>query len=160
MAKDIIVKEPTTEKLSKGITGIAGEYFAAAELSRRNFMASITLRNNDSIDILASNPRNNKIYSIQVKTSQSNSRSWPLSSKSETNFSEHHFYIFINFRSIFERPEYFIVPSKIVSEAIKLDHQTWLQKPGRNGHIHKDNSLRKFYDIDEAYLEKWEFLEF
>lgn len=159
MATDIIVKDPTTEKLSKGITGIAGEYFAAAELSRRNFMASITLRNNDSIDILASNPRNNKIYSIQVKTSQLKSRSWPLSVKSETNFSDKHFYIFINFRGIFERPEYFIVPSKIVSETIRLDNQTWLEKPGKNGNIHKENSIRKFYDNEEAYLEKWEYLE-
>jgi hypothetical protein len=42
------------EKLSKGITGIAGEYFVAAELSLRGYMASFTLRNNDSIDIHAS----------------------------------------------------------------------------------------------------------
>jgi hypothetical protein len=43
------------EKLSNGLTGIAGEYFVAAELSLRGFMASVTLRNNDSIDIHASN---------------------------------------------------------------------------------------------------------
>ena len=42
------------EKLTSGLTGIAGEYYVAAELSRRGFMASITLRNNDSIDIHAS----------------------------------------------------------------------------------------------------------
>ena len=39
------------EKLSNGLTGIAGEYFVAAELSLRGFMASVTLRNNESIDI-------------------------------------------------------------------------------------------------------------
>jgi len=69
------------DKLSKGITGIAGEYFVAAELSRRGFMASITLRNNDSIDIHASNPITNKIYANQVKTSQNSSFKWPVGMK-------------------------------------------------------------------------------
>ena len=40
------------EKLSAGLSGIAGEYYVAAELSRKGFMASIMLRNNDTVDIL------------------------------------------------------------------------------------------------------------
>jgi len=55
----------TNSKLSKGITGIAGEYYVAAELSRRGFMASITLRNNDSVDILACEPNGFKTFAIQ-----------------------------------------------------------------------------------------------
>lgn len=66
------------EKLSKGITGIAGEYFVAGELSRRGFMVSITLRNNDSIDIHASKLSENKIFAIQVKTNQHGKRLWLL----------------------------------------------------------------------------------
>jgi hypothetical protein len=34
------------EKLSNGLTGIAGEYFVTAKLSLRGFMALVTLRNN------------------------------------------------------------------------------------------------------------------
>ena len=73
------------EKLSNGITGIAGEYFVAAELSIRGFMASVTLRNNESIDIHATKISNNdKMFAIQVKTSQINNRKWILNKKSET----------------------------------------------------------------------------
>ena len=43
-----------TLRLSPGLCGTAGEYFVAAELSRRGYVASITLRNARGIDILAS----------------------------------------------------------------------------------------------------------
>lgn len=59
------------DKLSKGITGIAGEYFVAGELSRQVFMALVTLRNNDSVDIHALKLADNKIFAIQVKTNHS-----------------------------------------------------------------------------------------
>ena len=74
-----------TEKLSKGISGIAGEYFVAAELSRRGFMASVTLRNNDSVDIHASKLSSNKMFAIQVKTNQIGSRNWTLHQKAESH---------------------------------------------------------------------------
>jgi hypothetical protein len=41
--------------LSSILCGVAGEYFVAAELSRRGYVASVTLRNTCGIDILASN---------------------------------------------------------------------------------------------------------
>jgi len=50
----------------KILSGIAGEYFVAGELSRRGYIASITLRNTASIDILASNGE--RTVNIQVKT--------------------------------------------------------------------------------------------
>ena len=43
------------KKLSTIQTGVAGEYFVAAELSRRGYVASLTLRNTRGIDVLASN---------------------------------------------------------------------------------------------------------
>ena len=39
------------KKVSSILTGVSGEYFAAAELSRRGYVASITLRNTKGIDI-------------------------------------------------------------------------------------------------------------
>lgn len=39
-------------KPNSQLTGVAGEYFVAAELSRRGFIASITMRNSPGIDIL------------------------------------------------------------------------------------------------------------
>ena len=44
-------------KPSSQLTGVAGEYFVAAELSRRDLIASITMRNSPGIDILATDMR-------------------------------------------------------------------------------------------------------
>ena len=56
--------------LSRTLSGIAGEYFVAAELTRRGYVASLTLRNTRGIDILASNADATKSVGIQVKTNQ------------------------------------------------------------------------------------------
>ena len=39
----------SNNKVSSILVGVAGEYFAAAELSRRGYIASITLRNTKGI---------------------------------------------------------------------------------------------------------------
>lgn len=146
------------DKLTAGLTGIAGEYFVAAELSRRGFMASITLRNNDSIDIHASRLANNKMFAIQVKTTQVKRRQWPLSAKAEKQFSSNHFYVFVNLKGIDERPDYFIVPSTVVAQNTRDSHQLWLNTPGKQGQVHNDNSVRVFSDKAGDYLEKWDLL--
>ena len=51
------------------LAGVAGEYFVAAELSRRGFIASITLRNTRGIDIVVTNKDATKTVTIQCKTS-------------------------------------------------------------------------------------------
>ncbi|MCO5233094.1 MAG: hypothetical protein LC105_03610 [Chitinophagales bacterium] len=146
-------------RLSKGITGIAGEYYVAAELSRRGFMASITLRNNDSIDILACEPNGFKTFSIQVKTIQNKSKRWPLNKKAEHIKAENLFYVFVMLKSEFERPEFFIVPSYELAENVKNNHLTWLNTLGRNGQPHNDNDMRSFRDNVDNYKEKWELLK-
>ena len=42
------------------LTGVSGEYFVAAELSRRGYIASITLRNTAGVDVLASSADGSK----------------------------------------------------------------------------------------------------
>jgi hypothetical protein len=49
------VEEEMSKKVSSILIGVSGEYFVAAELSRRGYVASITLRNTRGIDIVASN---------------------------------------------------------------------------------------------------------
>ena len=56
------------KRLPKTLVGVSGEYFVAAELSRRGYIASITLRNTRGIDILAANKDASKSVGIQVKT--------------------------------------------------------------------------------------------
>lgn len=149
-----------TEKniLSPLLGGVAGEYFVAAELSRRGYIASITLRNTRGVDILATNQDGSKRVTIQVKTNKNNKRDWLLNEKAETKTPDSHFYVFVNLKGKTERPEYHIVPSEVVADFTAKNHERWLKTPGRKGQAHNDSSMRKFIDLEGAYLDKWEVL--
>ena len=62
--------EVLMNKIPSILSGVSGEYFVAAELSRRGFIASLTLKNTKGIDILVSNFNATKSIGIQVKTNK------------------------------------------------------------------------------------------
>lgn len=115
------------------------------------------MRNNEGIDILASNPVTKRNISIQVKTTQ-NKRRWPLNKKVEIPISNLYF-IFVNIISDIQQ-EYFIISSKKLAKLIKENHQKWLNSPNKKGEKHNQTDMREFSDKDGIYLEKWELLEF
>jgi len=128
--------------MKKGIIGIAGEYFVAAELSQIGVVATLTLKNTPSIDILATNLETGKFVNIQVKTmSPENNSGWRLSEKDETeSLIKNHYYVLVNLKGSGSLPEYFIIPQKVLAKVIYNDHRAWLAgKPGRN-----DSSMRAF----------------
>ncbi len=149
---------PTKTKIGSINAGVAGEYFVAAELSKRGYIASITLRNTKGIDVLATNADATKSVNIQVKTSQGKSRQWLLNKKAETYHAPDLFYVLVNLRDEMDRPEFFIVPSKDVAKFTIKNHAKWLATPGRNGQKHKDNPMRVFIDEKDEYLEEWALL--
>lgn len=146
------------EPLTPGLSGVAGEYFVAAELSRRGFIASVTLRNAQGIDILATKPGSADIIGIQVKTNQHSHRKWPISSKIEGFARPDLFFVFVNLNGA-GQPSYHIVPSNVVEEYCRTSHAAWLATPGRDGRPHKDNSIRTFIDLNGQYLDRWDSLE-
>lgn len=75
--------------------GIAGEYLIAAELSRRGYVDSLTLRNTCGIDILASNRDATKSVGIQVKTSQRAKAAWVMTKKAEQELAEKLLYVLV-----------------------------------------------------------------
>src|SRR5215469_8348701 len=75
---------PSPTTIPAVLIGVAGEYFVAAELSRRGYIASISLRNTRGIDIVATNQAAKRSITIQCKTNQSGARNWMLNEKSET----------------------------------------------------------------------------
>jgi hypothetical protein len=145
-------------KISPVLCGVAGEYFVAAELSRRGYIASITLRNTGGIDILASNADASRQVGIQVKSNQGDVRDWILNQKAENYYAENLYYIFVNLKEPTERPDFFIVPSEIVGRLVKEGHQLWLNTPGKHGQKHMDSTIRKFRDVDGEYRERWDLL--
>jgi hypothetical protein len=145
-------------RLSTGLSGVAGEYFVAAELSRRGYIASITLRNTRGIDILASNADATRSVGIQVKTKQARGAEWMLNQKVETlDLAENLFFVFVCLNNL-DAPEYFIVPRESVIKYARDDYAKWLRTPGRDGHDHRDSSIRKFRDPDGRFLDRWDIL--
>lgn len=145
-------------ELTSLLSGVAGEYFVAAELSRRGYLASITLRNTKGVDILCSNADATKTVAIQVKTNRRSNREWMLNQKAESFYADNHFYVFVNLHDDIKQPDYFIIPSKIVATYVKETHSSWLAAPGKGGRAHVDTTMRKFADLNEDYKDRWDLL--
>jgi len=145
-------------KIPSLLAGVAGEYFVAAELSRRGYIASISLRNTRGIDILVTNSEARRSATIQCKTSQLSRGHWILSDKCESFTSENHFYVFVMLVGPLERPRYHVVPSATVAKHVRDDHRDWMNTPGRRGQAHVDNPVRNFDDSANEYLERWDLL--
>ena len=147
-------------KLSRQISGIAGEYYVAAELSRRGYIAAITLRNSDNVDILVSNQNGEKTISVQVKTTQ-NKRKWILSKKVEKDIVLNKFYVFVNI-PIEEGlpPEYYITKANDLATWIYAGHRKWLNEPGTKGQKRNDSNVRQFDpgNFPKEKLYSWENL--
>lgn len=145
-------------KISPILAGVSGEYFVAAELSRRGYICSVTLKNTKGIDILVCNEEATKNLGIQVKTNQINKSEWVLNEKCEKLNDDNIFYVFVNLRSTDFLPEYYIVPSKVVARYTSTNHKKWLSEKGKNGQQRNDSTMRKFKDIDKEYLGRWDLL--
>lgn len=138
-------------------TGNSGEYFVAGELERRGLTCAVPMSNTKDFDILAINRNSNNMYAIQVKTTSYKSKSWILSKKNEVIKDDNIIYILVALNKL-EEPEYHIIPSKVIAETITKSHKIWLATPGRNGQKHNDNNIRRFYDKEDIWLNRWDLL--
>lgn len=114
---------------SKGqMTGMLGTYLAAAELTHRGLIVSITSRNARGADLLATDQSYSHTWSIQVKTNGKKANNWLLNSEFKELVSPTHVYLFINLREG-TRPEYYVVPSDCVAAcgktAVRTTGSTW-----------------------------------
>ena len=73
-----------SEQFVTFLSEVTGEYFVAAELSIRGYLATITLRNSRGIDIIATNSDASRSVTIQVKTNKKASPKWMLNKKAES----------------------------------------------------------------------------
>jgi Holliday junction resolvase-like predicted endonuclease len=111
-------------------TARAGEYYVAAELSRRGVYAVTFAGNMPKIDILASNTDQSRTVKIQIKTRKSGT--WqcsiddgkPIKKKEE----EDRFWIFVDLTKENEPPEFYIVPDDWIRNNIYETHKAYLDK--------------------------------
>jgi hypothetical protein len=145
-------------KLPNALIKATGEFYVAAELSKRGYIAAVTVGNTDRFDILGSDIEGKKPFTIQVKTTIKVDQGWILSEKDEVPRGVNSFYVFVRIPETDGRPAFYIVPSKILSRTLSKGHQKWLKTPGKKGQKHNDTSIRQFWDHENAYLEKWDIL--
>lgn len=157
---DPMKNELSLKKLATSLSGAAGQYFVAGELSRRGIIATVTLRNARGIDILASNQSASRTISIQVKTNQLSSKKWLLDRKSEDLFADNLYYVFVNLNGREGAPTYHVVESTTVASYVKITHQNWLAVAKKDGSAKKDSSMRIFQDKGDQYLGAWDQLGF
>jgi len=110
-------------RLEKILSGVAGEYFVAGELSRRGYLASITLRNTRDIDILVASADASRSVAIQVKTNQGNKPEWVLTKKVEQLNDPGIFYIFVNLNGVAEKPIFPRCPISNCCQALSSQSQ-------------------------------------
>jgi hypothetical protein len=151
-------KPEAVVRLPATLSGVAGEYFVAAELSRRGYVATLTLRSTRGIDILASNADSTCSVGIQVKTSQFPKPAWLASKKVEdAELAENLFFVFVSLNGL-GAPSYYVVPRSVVATFVRKNHEAWLSQPKRDGKPRKDTAMREFQDLEGLYLNRWDLL--
>jgi hypothetical protein len=97
------------------MTGMLGTYLAAAELTQKGLIVSITSRNAQGADLLVADQTYKNTWSVQVKTNRKAINNWLLSKDYRELVSPTHVYLFINLHGN-ERPDYYVVPSRVVAK--------------------------------------------
>lgn len=67
--------------------------------------------------------------------------------------------MFVDLKLGNEKPDFYVVPSRVVAEYVKKSHADWLKQASKKGKPHKDNPMRLFEINDESlapkYLNRW-----
>ena len=80
------------------MTGMLGVYLTAAELSRLGFIVSPTSRSAFGADLLVTDQRCRKAWSVQVKTNRRAASFWLVNAHTGASYSESHVYVFVNLK--------------------------------------------------------------
>jgi len=168
------------ELIDKNRVSLAGEFAVLSQLALRGMDANMTLGRTKGVDILASDPTSGRMFKVEVKTNYRSSRSaggnsklfgkyvcaWMMSDKNENIRDKDLFYCFVNISEDTKKFRFFIIPSVIVADYVKKQHQIWLDVDETHA---RDNRMRTFrigtksetYPLStpcvEEYEDNWDF---
>ncbi|SRR6266496_4316959 len=169
-------------RIPKNSVALAGEFAALSQLAIRGYVASMTLGNTKNIDILVFDPVTKRAYQVEVKTNYERRKrptvskcfgrfetSWQMDEKHEQIKDPDLFYCFVHINANREDPpknsfRFFIVPSAVVAEYVRKEHQAWLKdnsahrtSPRRLFRIYStnDHSLGKSAPLAADYEDSW-----
>ena len=106
-------------KYSQGMTGV---YYAAAALSEKGYIVTITTRNAPIADILIATPDMKKLFSVQVKASKYDY--FLMSKRAKKDKSPNLIYILVSLKKDKE-PVFYIVKSSVVATNICKNKKGW-----------------------------------
>lgn len=126
---------------------MTGVYYAAAELSARGYIATLTARNSPTVDMIVSSPDLKKSFTIQVKANKPKEDGgtqsfWLLSKEAKTTISRNLVYVFVNLKRD-GKPDFYIAKSRTVSEKLEVSHT----KSGEWYSFPRDNKQKDRWDI-------------
>lgn len=98
--------------------GVAGEYLVAGELSKRNWIATLTAKNTPDVDVLAVRPGSDKHARIQVKTRSSAYRYAHRVGKRFAMDGARDFVVLVDLGAETEAPRYWVVPAREANRLI------------------------------------------
>jgi hypothetical protein len=94
-------------------------------------------------DILAVAPTG-KTFKPSVKARLKQERAaFTLSERDEKGWEEDFFYVLVRLHEFRQLPEYWVIPSKRVSEVVSEAHQKWQATPGKRGQPHNPSRVRQ-----------------
>lgn len=127
-------------------TGMRGVYLVAAELAARGLIASPTSRSAAGADLLVTDENCANAFSVQVKTNAKPAGSWLAGQRALSISSRSHVYVFVNIQPRTGVHEFFIVPSKFVTQHLRV-----VERP--------KSTWYAFYKKDaEKFRSKWSLL--
>jgi hypothetical protein len=155
--------------LQKILIGPAGEHYVLFRLLQRGMLAALAPPGAEKVDILVLSTDEHITATIQVKTTIAGvARGWPMNAKHETIVDDRAFYAFVDLKP--HAPITYIVPSHMVADVLRENHERWLAALGAKGQPHVDNPVRKFAPIYnppvpgwgpaelDKYRERWDLL--
>lgn len=109
------------------ISGARGVFLAAAELAGRGFIVSLTSRSAAGADLLVTDTKCKRAYTVQVKAAKGNAKYWPVAKNAAQVKSPTHKYVFVNNLSK-DKQDFYVVPSTTVARGVAVDKRptsTW-----------------------------------
>jgi hypothetical protein len=100
--------------MNSQIAGMAGVYYAAAELSRRGYIVSMTARNIRGPDLLVTDQACRNAWSVQVKTNAKKHNAWRLGQEGSVISSPTYLFIFVTLNGA-SNPNFMVVSSEVVA---------------------------------------------
>ena len=102
---------------SRQISGMRGVYLVAAKLSELGFIVSPTLRNAAGADLLVTDQKCKKAFTVQVKTNTSSGSFFLIGKSVAKTISPSHLYVLVDVReSVAEGARFYVLRSKALSE--------------------------------------------